>query len=173
MTGSGGFSKPGGFTLMELIVVTCLISLFLMLSVPRLQSVIPADRLNTTVRWLMDAVSELKYEAVRDSRIYTLHLDLDHGFLWITHEAMTKAQSQAAMKAAFRLPPGIRIPDVQMPDGVKVDSGHAEIVFSQNGYSTHAIIHVKDREGGPVSLLIEPFMTAARYYEQRITFEGA
>lgn len=173
MTGSDGFSAPGGFTLMELVVVTCLISLFLMFSIPRLQSLAPADRLNTSVRRLMDAVSELKYEAVRDGRFYTLHLDLDRSLLWTTHESMTKAESLAAKKAAYRLPPGIRILSVQMPDDAKVNRGDVQIVFSQRGYSSHAIIHLQDGEGRPVSLVIEPFMTATQYYDRNITFNGA
>ena len=65
MTESDGLSASGGFTLMELIVVTCLLSLFLMFSIPRLQSVMPMDHLNATVRWMIFTVSELKNIAVQ------------------------------------------------------------------------------------------------------------
>ena len=62
---------------MELIVVTCLLSLFLMFSIPRLQSVMPTDHLNATVRMIIATVAELKNISVQNSRLYNLHLDMD------------------------------------------------------------------------------------------------
>jgi Tfp pilus assembly protein FimT len=171
MTGSGGLSESGGFTLVELIVVTCLLSLFLMFSIPRLQSVMPTNHLNATVRWMISTVSELKNIAVRDSRLYKLHLDMDHRLLWITHEAMTDAEFQVAKKSGFRLPSNVRILDVEIPDAGKASSGSAEIAFSSRGYSSKALIHLQGKGGGPVSLLIEPFMPGVSYYGRRITFD--
>jgi len=171
MTGSGGLSEPGGFTLMELIVVTCLLSLFLMFSIPRLQSAMPTDHLNATVRWIMFTVSELKNIAVRDGRFYTLHLDMNHRLLWIAHEAMTEAQILAAKKKGFRLPKDVRILDVEKPDDVKAASESADIFFSNRGYSSKALIHLQGNGGGTASLLIEPFMSGASYYGRRISFQ--
>jgi prepilin-type N-terminal cleavage/methylation domain-containing protein len=171
MTGSGGLSDSCGFTLMELIVVTCLLSLFLMFSIPRLQSVMPADHLNATVRWMISTVSELKNIAVRDSRLYNLHLDMDHRLLWITHDVMTEAQFQTARKSGFRLPSNVRILDVEVPDAGKTASGSVIIAFSSRGYSSKAIIHLQSKGGGPVSLLIESFMPGVSYYDRRITFD--
>jgi Tfp pilus assembly protein FimT len=171
MTGSGGLSESGGFTLMELIVVTCLLSLFLMFSIPRLQSVMPTDHLNATVRWVISTVSELKNFAAQNNRFYTLHLDMDHRLLWITHDAMTEAEILPAKKSGFRLPSNVRILDVEIPDADKASSGSAEIVFNSRGYSSKALIHLQSKDSGPVSLLIEPFMPGVGYYGRRITFE--
>ena len=156
---------------MELIVVTCLLSLFLMFSIPRLQSLMPTDHLNATVRWMIATVSELKDIAVRDSRLYKLHLDMDHRLLWITHEAMIEADFQLAKKSGFRLPSTVRILDVEFPDAGKASSGIAEIAFSSRGYSSKALIHLQGKGGGPVSLLVESFMSGVSYYSRRITFD--
>ncbi|MBI5590539.1 MAG: prepilin-type N-terminal cleavage/methylation domain-containing protein [Deltaproteobacteria bacterium] len=171
MTESDALSASSGFTLMELIVVTCLLSLFLMFSIPRLQLVMPTDHLNATVRWLIFTVSELKNTAVQNSRFYILHLDMDHRLIWVTHEAMTEAEIQAAKKNGFRLPANVRILDVEMPDSGKASSGSADIAFSSRGYSSKAIIHLQDKGGSPVSLLIEPFISGASYYGRRISFQ--
>lgn len=171
MAGSDGSSKARGFTLMELIVVTCLLSLFLMFSIPRLQSFIPTDHLNATVRWLMFTVSELKSIAVQDGRFYALHLDMDHRLLWITHEAMTEVEILAAKKSGFRLPADVRIQDVEIPDAGKAASGNADIVFSSSGYSSRAIIHLQGKGGGSVSLLVETFLPRASYYARSISFQ--
>jgi prepilin-type N-terminal cleavage/methylation domain-containing protein len=171
MTEIDGLSAPGGFTLMELIVVTCLLSLFLMFSIPRLQSVLPTDHLNATVRMIIATVAELKNNAVQYSRLYNLHLDMDQRLVWVTHEAMTDAELQTAKKNGFRLPADVRMLDVEFPYAGKASSGSAEIVFSSRGYSSKALIHMQGKGGGPVSLLIEPFMPGVGYYGRRITFE--
>ena len=171
MTESEGLSASGGFTLMELIVVTCLLSMFLMFSIPRLQSVMPTDHLNATVRWMIFTMSELKNIAVQNSRFYTLHLDMDHRLMWISHEAMTDAEILAAKKSGFRLPADVRIQDVEIPDSGKVSSGSADISFSIRGYSSKAIIHLQGKGGSPVSLLIEPFMPGVSYFARRISFQ--
>jgi Tfp pilus assembly protein FimT len=171
MTESDGWLVSGGFTLMELIVVTCLLSLFLMFSIPRLQSGMPTDHLNATVRRLIFTVSELKNIALQNSRVYTLHLDMDHRLMWISHEAMTDAEMLAAKKSGFRLPADVRIQDVEIPNAGKASSGSADIAFSNRGHSSKAIIHMQGKGGGPVSLLIEPFMPGISYYGRRISFQ--
>jgi Tfp pilus assembly protein FimT len=170
MTESGRLPVSEGFTLMELIVVTCLLSLFLMFSIPRLQSVMPTDHLNATVRRMISSVSELKNIAVQNSRFYTLHLDMDHHLMWISHEAMTEAEAMTARKIGFRLPADVRILDVESPDCGKISSGSADIYFSSRGYSSKAIIHLKGKDGA-VSLLIESFMPDVSYYGRRISFQ--
>jgi hypothetical protein len=171
MTESDRLSASGGFTLMELIVVTCLLSLFLMFSIPRLQSVMPTDHLNATVRWMIFTVSELKNISVQNSRFYTLHIDMDHRLMWFAHEAMTDTEILAAKKSGFRLPPDVRIMDVEIPDSGKTSSGIVAIAFSNRGYSSKAIIHLQGKGGGLVSLLIEPFMPGVSCYERRISFQ--
>jgi Tfp pilus assembly protein FimT len=171
MTGSDGFSESGGFTIMELVVVTCLLSLFLMFSIPRLQLGMPTDHLNATVRWIIFTASELKNMAVQNSRFYTLHLDMDHRLMWCAHETMTDAEILAAKKSGFRLPEDVRILDVEIPDSGKSSSGNADIAFNSRGYSSKALIHLQVKGGSPVSLLIEPFISGVSYYGRRISFQ--
>jgi Tfp pilus assembly protein FimT len=156
---------------MELIVVTCLLSLFLMFSIPRLPSVMPADHLNAAVRRIMSTVSELKNNAVQDSRSYTLHIDMDHRLMWISHQAMTAAEIRAARNSGFRLPAGVRIVDVEIPGAGSAASGSADIAFSNRGYSGKALVHLQGKGGATVSLLIESFMPGVSYYSRRISFQ--
>jgi Tfp pilus assembly protein FimT len=172
MASACGVPETGGFTLMELIVVTCLLSLFLVFSIPRLESALPADPLNATVRRMIATVSELKIIAVRNSRAYRLHLDMDQRLVWISHEAMTADELLAARKTGFRLPAAVRILGVEFADAGKASSGSAEIAFSSRGYSSKALIHLQGRGGAPVSLLIESFLPGAAYSGRRMTFEA-
>jgi hypothetical protein len=171
MSTSDRVTPTGGFTLMELIVVTCLLSLFLMFSVPRLQMLIPMDHLNASVRRIMATVTELKNVSLRDCRYYTLHLDMHQRLMWISHEYMTETDVDAAKKGGFRLPADVHIQDVMMSDSGKTSSGIAEIFFSSRGYSSKAIIHLKGTSGGTVSLLIESFLPDVQLFNRRITFQ--
>ena len=170
MCDAEGVTASGGFTLMELIVITCLLSLFLMFSIPRLQSVMPTDHQNAVVRHIMFTVAELKNASLQHCRFYTLHLDMDHRLMWISHEFMTEADKEAAKKHGFRLPTDVRIQDVDRPDFEKTSSGNVDIVFSNRGYSSKAIIHLKGT-GGSVSLLIESFLPEVSYFNRRISFQ--
>jgi hypothetical protein len=155
---------------MEMIVVTCLLSMFLMFSIPRLQTVMPIDHLQLTVRRIIATVSELKNIALQNNRIYILHLDMDRRLLWVSHEAMTEAEKLSGMKNGFRIPADVRILDVAFPDSKNIISGSAEIAFSNRGYSSKAIIHLKSRAGERVSLIIEPFMPGVSYFDRRVSF---
>jgi type II secretory pathway pseudopilin PulG len=163
-------TASGGFTLMELIVVTCLLSLFLMFSIPRLQSVMPTDHLNAVVRRIQFTVTELKNASLQNCRFYTLHLDMDQRLMWISHEFMTEADMEAAKKSGFRLPADVRIQNVDRPDSGKTSSGSVDIIFSSRGYSSKAIIHLKGAAGS-VSLLIESFLPDVGYFNRRISFQ--
>jgi len=156
---------------MELIAVTCLISLFLMFSIPRLQSLTPMDPLNATVRRIISTVTELKNVSLRDCRDYTLHLDLDHRLMWITHERMTDAEKEAAQKNGFHLPADVRIENVEIAGAVGKPSRTADIIFNRRGYSSKAMIHLRGAGAGTVSLLIETFLPDASYFSRRMTFQ--
>lgn len=171
MTGRCGYVVSNGFTLMELIAVTCLISLFLMFSMPRLQSLMPMDPMNASVRRLISTMTELKNVALRDSRDYTLHLDLDHRLMWISHEFMTDAEKEAAKKNGHHLPAGVRFEDVEIAGFAGKPSRTADIIFNRRGYSSKAMIHLRGADAGTVSMLIETFLPEIRYFNKRMTFQ--
>lgn len=171
MAGRYGYVASNGFTLLELIAVTCLIGLFLMFSIPRLQSLMPMDPMNATVRRLISTVTELKNIALRDSRDYTLHLDLDHRMMWISHERMTDAEKEVAKKQGHHLPAGVRIEHVEIEGFVGKPSRTADIFFSRRGYSSKAMIHLRGDGARTVSLLIETFLPDVRYFNRRMTFQ--
>ena len=156
---------------MELLVVVSLISLFLLLSIPRLQRILPMDHLGSSVRWIVSTVSEIKNAAVRNGRYYTLFMDMDNRLIWIAHGSMTKTDISTARKNGYRLPSDVRILDVEIPNIRKWPSGTAAISFSSLGYSSKALVHLEGKGGNIVSLLIEPFLSGVGYYERWVSFQ--
>jgi prepilin-type N-terminal cleavage/methylation domain-containing protein len=165
------FRLNQGFTLIELIVVITLISLMLFFAIPRFQVDVLSDNTNKVSRWIMLKVHSLKEKAVREQKLYVLHISLDSNRLWVTSEIMSQEELQAAEANGYELSDDINLLDVEYPDEEKISVGRADIYFYKKGYSDKAIIHISNDDNERRSFLIEPFLSHVRLYDKYIGFE--
>ncbi len=155
-----------GFTLIELIVVISLVTIMLLLAVPRFSNFFTSDDTARTLRWLIVKVRLLKTSAVREQKVYILHADMDSGRLWITDESMeTEEEEAAAMEKGYTLPDDVKLLDVEFPKTGRVPAGTAEIVFYKRGFSDRAIIHIEGTGDEMKSLFVEPFLSTVKVYD--------
>jgi prepilin-type N-terminal cleavage/methylation domain-containing protein len=164
-----GFQQ--GFTLIEIAVVILLISIMLLVAVPRLPDSPLTDQTRKTKRWVILKVQDLKERAVRDQKTYTLHVGIDSKRLWVTSADMTEESLEQAEKNAFKLDGELRVLGVEYPEDQKVESGRAAINFYAKGYSDRAIIHMTDNETR-FSFQIEPFLSNVKMHDAYTGFEG-
>jgi prepilin-type N-terminal cleavage/methylation domain-containing protein len=162
---------PGGFTLLELIVVISLIGIMLVLAVPRFHETLFLDENKTASRWIIGKIQALKEAAVRNQKRYTLHIDLDSARFWETDESMPPEAIENAALNAASLPDGLKIIDIEYLIRGKINSGQADIAFYKIGYSDKVLIHVQDGQA-QVSYLIEPFLSDVSRYETYIGFDN-
>ena len=94
------------FTLVEMIVVTALISIMLVVAIPRLDGGLFTDGSDETVRWIVANVRQLKEKSIVDQKTYLLNVSPDVRRLWITDDGMTDEDTDAAREEGFRLPRG-------------------------------------------------------------------
>ncbi len=165
------FRLNQGFTLIELIVVITLISLMLFFVIPRFQVDVLSDNTNKVSRWIMLKVHSLKEKAVREQKLYVLHISLDSNRLWVTSEIMSQEEFQAAEANGYELSDNINLLDVEYPDEEKISVGRADIYFYKKGYSDKAIIHISNDDNERRSFLIEPFLSHVRLYDEYIGIE--
>jgi len=165
------FRLNQGFTLIELIVVITLISLMLFFAIPRFQVDVLSDNTNKVSRWIMLKVHSLKEKAVREQKLYVLHISLDSNRLWVTSEIMSQEELQATEANGYELSDDINLLDVEYPDEEKISVGRADIYFYKKGYSDKAIIHISNDDNERRSFLIEPFLSRVRLYNKYIGFE--
>ena len=166
-------SFPGagnGFTLIEIAVVILLISIMLLVAVPRLPDSPLTDQTRKTKRWVILKVQDLKERAVRDQKTYTLHVGIDSKKLWVTSDDMSDESKEQAEKNAFKLDEDLKVLDVEYPGDQRVESGRADIAFFAKGYSDRAIIHMADNDGR-FSFQIEPFLSNVKLYNAYTGFE--
>lgn len=162
----------GGFTLIELVVVISLISLMFFFSLPRLEDSLFSGENNKLSRWIMVKIRSLKEKSFREGRGYTLHIGLDSGLMWATHEGMDEEALLKAEEQGRPLPEGYRILDVAYPGRGRVSLGTAPIRFYRGGYSDKALIHIEDEAGEPISFLIEPFLDKVKRFDAYVDLEG-
>lgn len=157
-------ARNAGFTLIELIVVMALVSLFLLLTIPRFQDALLTNENQKNCRWIMGTIRDLKRRAVEENKGFALHIDVDTRTFWITDESMSDESRLVAKQDGFVLTESLRVLDVEFPKEEKVTAGRADIFFYKSGYSDKALIHLEGEDAGRLSFLIEPFLTAVKLY---------
>ena len=92
--------------------------------------------------------------------------------MWISHEGMSEAERLAAEQKGFKLPPNLRIMDVEFPDNKIISFGQTEILFYPKGYSDQAVIHLENKER-KISFRIEPFLSTVKVFEEYVNLQDA
>jgi len=150
-TSRGG---KNGFTLVEIVVVMVLISLFMVLSIP-LFSNIGTSSLGTSARRLSGTIKYLYNESVISGREYRLVYDLDRG----TYRAQILETSgelvdapdqgrQAALKGT------VRFRDLQLPGRGKFSMGEVTTRIHPSGWVEETIIHLGDGDSEVLTLRV-------------------
>lgn len=162
--------RQGGFTLIELVVVTALISLMLFMAVPRFQVFLSADDAHRAARWLIMEIPLLKNRAVQEQQDFRLHFDFDRQLAWVTRDDMTEEEQQAAVDEGYRPPEAVRWSDLEFAGGPKI-SAPAAIRFYHQGYSDRVLIHLQDDSDRRFSVLVEPFLPTVEFYDRYVDFD--
>ncbi|MEE8541301.1 MAG: type II secretion system protein [Desulfobacterales bacterium] len=160
-----------GFTLIELIVVVCLISTMLFLILPRLENSLFLNNTHKAARWIIGTARILKDDAQRKQKRFKLVFNLDTNRMWVSTEAEQEEKLQSLDHNQYILPSDVKILDVEYPSIGKITSGRADINFYKKGYSDKVLIHLEDDDENQISLLIEPFLSKVAVYEEYIRFE--
>ena len=171
-TSTAGTSNNRGFTLIELTVVVFLISLMLLIAVPRVRDTILSDDLKKTVTRLMNMTYDLRHESVRNHVDYILHFDLSTGTICSYSVDMTPEAVSEVKKRAWRLPDDVRIADIYYFDRQKISEGEVTIRFFKKGYIQPAVLHLSWGER-TFTLIFHPFLTTIETKDSYIEYRYA
>lgn len=161
-----------GFTLIEIVTVLALIGLTLLIAVPRIPNALFTDETKKASRWIIIKVRVLKDRAAREQKRYALHIDISIKKMWLSNDGMSDEELLAAERKGFKLPPNMRIIDVEFPDNKIISSGQTEIFFYPKGYSDQAVIHLENKEK-QISFRIEPFLSTVKLFEEYVSLQDA
>lgn len=165
-------NRSAGYTLIELVVVVAMISLLFFMTLPRFEGRLIQDDQRKVTRWIMLRVQSLKQEALRSRSVRVLHLDLDAGKIWVSHEGMDEEALDAARESGYEMPEDVTLAAVALPDGDRRVSGVVDLRFYPGGYSDRAIIQLRNDDHDATSLRIETFVTKVKLYNEAVDFQG-
>jgi general secretion pathway protein H len=160
--------KARAYTLVELTVVVFLIGLMLALAIPRMQHSILRDDLKAATRRMVGAVRQMRDMAVRDQKVYRLHLDMESSEYWVEWDPMTLEEQEEARKRASSLPGDIRFLDVYLRGLGKKQMGEAVIHFTRKGYMEQAVIHLGVNQERAHTLVLSPFVGTVKTHDKYV-----
>ena len=163
--------KQQGYTLIELTLVIMLVGLMMGLSVPNIRSLLIADNLKSSTLRIIGLIIELRSDAVRENRVYFLHMNMGSNLIWVGFEGMSQEESELARKNAFQLSQDVNIVDVWRMDKGKAVDGEAIVRISRKGYLEYSIIHLEDDDGREFSIVLQPFLGNIKSYDRYVENE--
>ncbi len=146
-----------GFTLIELMVVIAILSLVVLMVLPRLPST-ESGKLRDSARTLASTIRYLSDQAVTTKSSYRMHLNLADST--ITVKKLTDSGDEAATDDTFLtkriIAEGITIEDVTIPRLGKVADGEVVVAFGPSGLSEFMVVHLKDAGSGHYTITAYP-----------------
>jgi general secretion pathway protein H len=142
-----GRRRDAGFTLIELGLVLLIISVTLVLVVPRFRDQSHAELISQT-RKLAATFRFLQQEAILNGRVYRLNFDLDQQRYSVTAADASDpdagfVQESGSLMQDVALPSTVQISDVNVPlSGGKVYEGIGWVQFYPDGYVDPSVVHL-------------------------------
>jgi prepilin-type N-terminal cleavage/methylation domain-containing protein len=147
-----------GFTLLEVVLVLLIIGIVVAVMFPRFTNIGGGD-LKLEARTLIGRIQGLYAEATFTRRPHRLVLDLDEERYYaevMNVETRTFAPVERTFMAPVQLPSGITLKDVTTARSGKRAEGQVMLLFDPMGQAEFATIHLEDRDGGALTLEINP-----------------
>jgi prepilin-type N-terminal cleavage/methylation domain-containing protein len=154
-----------GFTLVEIVVVMVLISLFMVFSVP-LFSNIGTSSLDTSARRLSGTIKYLFNEAALTGYEYRLIYDLDRG----TYQAQILESSGELVDATDQgrqsvLKGAVRFKDLQLPGRGRFSLGQVTTRIDPSGWIDETVIHLVDNSDQQLTLRVNPLTGTTEVFD--------
>jgi len=154
-----------GFTLIEIMVVVVLVSLFMAFSVP-LFSNIGTSSLGTSARRLSGTIKYLFNESAMTGLEYRLIYDLDRG----TYRAQILEEDGSLVDDPDQgreasLKGSVRFKDLQLPGRGKFTMGQITTRLHPSGWVEETIIHLDDGDGKMLTLRVMPLTGTTEVFD--------
>lgn len=157
--------EKAGFTLVEIVVVMVLISLFMVFSVP-LFSNIGTSSLDSSARRLSGTIKYLFNESAISGLEYRLIYDLDRG----TYRAQVLEADGTLVDAPDQgreaaLKGTVSFMDLQLPGRGKFSAGQVTTRLHPSGWVEEATIHLDDGDGEMLTLRVMPLTGTTEVFD--------
>lgn len=162
----------GGFTLVELLVVMFIISLFMAFTLPRLAD-IGELRLNNAARHLGRTITYLYAEAISSHKVVRLYMELDKG-KYYPATMNSKGEFEKTTFPLFSsgsLGAGLEVKKFITVFGGEFGGNTAYLHLMPEGMAEKSVIVLGDDSGRLVSLIVDPLTGRVRVEPGRVSLE--
>lgn len=148
-------TRPGGFTMAEVLVVLFVIGIVLGFVLPKSGLIV---NLSSATRQLIGTMRDTFIAASVTQRLHRLHFDLNEGSYWVTQVTPEgeRAPQDPALARPIALSGPIKLQDVSTGSQGKVSAGRIAIAFFPAGYSDTAVVHLVDGSLNTATLMLNP-----------------
>ena len=165
-------SSQKGFTMIELLVVTILVSALVYIAVPRLRSSTDFN-IKSAARSLTGTIKYLYNEAAFKKNIYRLVFDVDRDEYWV--EVLVNNEyvvSVDYLHQRRRLPSGVHFQSVLTERNAARSSTLEQeldyILFLPTGFVEPAAIHLESESGDNFTIQTKPYTGGTRVYDEYV-----
>ncbi|MEW6664420.1 MAG: prepilin-type N-terminal cleavage/methylation domain-containing protein [Thermodesulfobacteriota bacterium] len=149
-----------GFTLLELVVVLLIFSLFFSTVYLGLENTLSGGDLKLAGRMIVNEVARARGDAAaaREERLLRFDLEKDRIYLVAPKRpAKEGVQAQEELQYPPRpLPRGVMLEDLVIGAKEKVQSGEVDLRFFSNGSMDRALVHIRNEENQVLTLALNP-----------------
>ncbi len=159
-----GFRRsPGGFTLLEIVIVVAVLALFVGLAVPRLPD-IAGTRIHQNARKVSMMLQLARSRAVSLRRYYRVEMDLDANIMSVSYFGPEGTYIPDDEVRQVRLRDGV-IADVVNSSEGKILEGTGWVRISPRGFIEPSLIHIRDEQERVVTVVPSPVSGRVRIQE--------
>ncbi len=163
-------SRRSGYTLVELVIVIVVVSILLLVGMPRFRRMLAGDELHATCRELVGLVRSVREQAMGGQQVMRLRFDFAANRVWVEGQGAETADGPQAV-SEYQPGEGVRLLDLWSRRAGTVSAGEATLLFFPKGYVEQAIIHLEDEGGRRYSLELMPFLGTVELHEGYLGYE--
>lgn len=168
--------KEGAFTLIEMLVVVVIISIFVALLVPGFSASFEKRQLNTGIRAIMDMANLARSSSVAENRTFRIYFQTEKNSFYLASESdpLNSPGNFVPLRTeegkSFKLPEKTFIRDAQIR-GEERPPGTFYISFYKDGSSDQALIHCEDFQQRVVTIYLQPVFSICKVFPGNLTME--
>ncbi|MCL7489098.1 MAG: type II secretion system GspH family protein [Desulfobulbaceae bacterium] len=167
----GAAHPPGGFTMIELLVVLMVISLATAFTLPSIRTSLFSDQLKGTSRRLVGFIVDVSQDAVNKQSEYVLHFDLGNNLVRAVRGTGPEPGLDEPGARTLEIPESVRVVDISTAHGGKSGQGTATLTFSKKGYVDKTAIHLRSDDGRDMTIVLSPFLGVIRIFDSYVELE--
>lgn len=155
-----------GFTLIEIVVVLVVISMAMMIVIPRLPSS-ESENLKASARTLASTLRYLQNRAATGRTTYYLHLEPGTDEVKVLEAAADGSEKEPGDPMLQKRPirEGIQVADVYIPRLGKINEGELRLEVGMGGLRDFVAIHLGSTEGGFWTVMAFPSSGKVKVYD--------